>query len=188
MTVSRLPSTAPARPYVNIDGWSPPVQSAELARGTLVRCGPGVRLAAWPESAEVRAQVLRRVIGDTLMPVLMSAAWVWGCARDPGTPLVCATKGSTRPKLEATGPLRVHEFRYPQRHLAQCGDTVLPNPTRTACDLVRLSAELTPEVVVAIRLLVLQAAVSREAWELALRSCPSRHRVRALARIAVISS
>lgn len=192
MTATTLGASHPGFPHpaaVNIDDWSPAVMSAELARGTLVRCGPGVRLASWPDTAEVRAQVLRRVIGSTLMPILMSAAWVWGCARTPGSPLVCATVGATRPKLADGGtPLQVHEFRYPDSDLSNCGTIVLPSPVRTACDLLRLSTELTLEIVIAARLLALRAELDREAWEVALLNGPSKDRIRAFRRVAALSS
>lgn len=167
-----------------IDSWAPTVVSAELAHGTLVRCGPGVRLAAWPETSETRAEALSRVIGARLMPVLFAAAWVWGCVRDPGSPIVCALQKGARPKLNSRSDVQVHEYRYPERELVRCGVLTLPGPLRTACDLLRLCPRFTLEVRVTTRLLLLRADASSQALVSAIHEGPGRNRVRALRRIS----
>lgn len=166
-----------------IDSWAPTVVSAELAHGTLVRCGPGVRLAAWPETSETRAEALLRVIGPRFMPVLFAAAWVWGCVRDPGSPIVCALRKGARPKLNSRSEVRVHEYRYPERDLVRCSVLTLPGPLRTACDLLRLCPGFTLELRVTTRLLLLRADASTQALVRAIHEGPGRNRVRALRRI-----
>lgn len=173
---------------VDVTRWPHAVRSAELVRGTLVRCGPGLRFAAWPETAAVRAEAIRQELDDKQMPVLLAAAWVWGCARHPGTPFACSTQRGTRPKLRSQPQLTVHEFRYPDTDLVRCGPLTLPTPARTACDLVRLTDALEVTVVVAIRLLLRKAGLSRVEWEHTLRHGPGRHRKRAMQRVALISS
>ncbi|MHA3683253.1 hypothetical protein ACXR2T_11850 [Leucobacter sp. HY1910] len=173
---------------VCIDSWAPAVVSAELARGTLVRCGPGVRLAAWPETREARAEALLRVIGGQLMPVLLAAAWVWGSARSTGSPIVCALRAGARPKLKHQPLFQVHEYRYPAHDLVHCSNLLLPSPLRTACDLVRIPAEFGAPLRAATRLLVLREGISRESWERAIQAGPGRNRVRALRRVAELSS
>ena len=167
-----------------IDSWAPTVVSAELAHGTLVRCGPGVRLAAWPETSETRAEALLRVIGPRLMPVLFAAAWVWGCVRDPRSPVVCTLRKGARPKLNSRSEVEVHEYRYPDRDLVRCGVLTLPGPLRTACDLLRLCPRFSLEVRVTTRLLLLRADVSSQALVSAIHEGPGRNRVRALRRIS----
>ncbi|WP_017794110.1 hypothetical protein [Leucobacter salsicius] len=173
---------------IDVGGWPVAVRSAELARGTLVACGPGVRLVSWPETAEARAYAATQAIGDQLMPVMMAAAWVWGCARDPGLPFLCSTRGRARPKLQYSPELHVHEYRYAGSDLEACGEVTLPSPARTACDLVRLSAELSATTVITIRLLLLRAGLSREEWRHELMRGPGRSRVRALQRLEELSS
>lgn len=172
---------------IDVGGWPVAVRSAELARGTLVPCGPGVRLVSWPETAEARAYAARQAIGDHLMPVMQSAAWVWGCTRDPGVPFLCSTRGGTRPKHLRSAAVHVHEFRYPAGDLVRCGEVALPSPARTACDLVRLNAELDATTIVSIRLLLLRAGLSREDWQRELMRGPSRGRARALRRLQTLS-
>lgn len=180
------PLHAPSHTATRFDvtRWPQAVRSAELARGTLVRCGPGVRLAGWPETPEVRAEAMRQALEGQLIPVMLAAAWVWGCAQHPGVPIACSTQRGARPKLQPHPQLDVHEYRYPPGDLVALGTLTLPTPARTACDLVRMSEEFAVTTIVAIRLLLRAAGLSQAAWEVTLQAGPGRHRRRALARVA----
>lgn len=184
------PITHDAGMWHNIDvgAWPVAVRSAELARGTLVPCGPGVRLVSWPETAEARAYAAQQAIGEHLMPVMQAAAWVWGCARSPGIPFHCSTRGGTRPKHLRSAAVRVHEFRYGAHDLVKCGDCSLPSHARTACDLLRMSTNLDATTIVSIRLLVLRAGLSRDELRRELMRGPGRSRARALNRLAALGA
>lgn len=176
------------RHNIDVGSWPVAVRSAELLRGTLVACGPGVRLVSWPDTAEARAYAAQQAIGDQLMPVMLSAAWVWGCARDPGVPFDCSTRGGTRPKFQYSRQLRVHEYQYELGDLEECGATALPSPARTACDLIRLSTQLSAATIVAARLLVMRAGLSPEGWRREIMRGPARGRSRALHRFELLNS
>lgn len=126
---------------------------------------------------------MRDGLDDPYIPILMAAAWVWGCTRKPGSPISCSTLGGRRQRLEPRPQLSVHEFHYVETDLAACGALVLPTPARTACDLVRLSDQLGTEKEVAVRLLVLRAGLTGVELEAVLLRSPGRHRRRALERI-----
>ncbi|MBP1325114.1 hypothetical protein JOF28_000346 [Leucobacter exalbidus] len=186
ITVPRLHTSRPGRTRINFERWPAAVRSAELAHGTLVRCGPGVRLAAWPDTPATRAHVLRELLGTKLIPILISAAWVWGCAGEPGSPISCSTRGGGRPKLACARTMRVHEFHYAATDLVACDGVALPTPERTVCDLLRLEETFTVSLAVTCRLLVQRGQLSRERCQAALHAGPGRHRARALTRLAAL--
>ena len=135
-----LPSAGrpPAPPRV--DGWPPAVRSAELLRGTLVRCGPGARLAAWPESPRVRAAALAPWTAPDRIAIAGTAAWIWGAARHPGTPLELSTARGRRPPLGVPSDVRLRQFRFRPGELAVLDGLALTTPLRTAADLLRAPA------------------------------------------------
>jgi hypothetical protein len=120
-----------------VDRWPQAIKSAELLHGSLVRCGPGVRLAAWPESPRIRAFALAPWLAPQRVAVLSSAAWVWGAARTPGKPLEFSTRDNRRAERVTQPDYRLHQFRHNEEDLQHYGDFAVTLPLRTICDLLR---------------------------------------------------
>ncbi len=132
---ARSSRTPPAPPRT--DHWPHAVRSAETLRGTLVRCGPGVRLAGWPETPRVRATALAPWLAGGRVAIRLSAAWIWGAAARPGTPIELSTPAGRRADPMTTRDLRVRQFRFRDDELCFFGDLTVTTPIRTAADLLR---------------------------------------------------
>lgn len=120
-----------------LDRWPEAVRSAELIRGTVVRCGPGLRLTAWPETPSVRAAALRPLFRDDLIASHITAAWIWGAARNPGEPLDFLTLNSRTQGTEPETGIRLHRFRMGNGDIAALGGLNVTTPRRTLFDLLR---------------------------------------------------
>ncbi len=92
------------------DRWPEAVRSAELRAGSLVRCGPGYRPVGWPETPRVRAAALAPWLGAGRTAVLGTAAWIWGAAREPGSPLEIATEARAELRAEHGQRVRLREL------------------------------------------------------------------------------
>lgn len=92
------------------DRWPEAVRSAELRAGSLVRCGPGYRPVGWPETPWVRAAALAPWLGAGRTAVLGTAAWIWGAAREPGSPLEVATEARAELREEHGQRVRLREL------------------------------------------------------------------------------
>lgn len=119
------------------------VRSAELLRGSLVRCGPGVRGVGWPETSGVRALALPHpdAGGHELVAVAYTAAWVWGAEWNNDSPIVFSTLQRMRFLRTAIAPLHVREYAIaPSDTVAICGVRVT-TPERTVYDLLYLDED-----------------------------------------------
>lgn len=119
---------------------SPTVMSAELLRGTVVRCGPGLRGVGWPEDPRVRSFALRGLIdpSEDLVAVLTTAAWVWGACESPHPRQTFSTMhGARYLRMPASG-IRVHEFLIAERDVVVLGPATVTSPLRTLYDLLYL--------------------------------------------------
>lgn len=106
-----------------------------LLRGDLVRCGPGVRGIAWPDTPTVRLTALAPYLLDDRVASHLTAAWVW-----------LATAELAEPVQIATSPQRGHAVRHADSRIAQLafaehdterlGDFLVTTPARTAFDLL----------------------------------------------------
>ncbi|MBL3698084.1 type IV toxin-antitoxin system AbiEi family antitoxin [Leucobacter luti] len=169
-----------------VDTWPAAVRSAELTRGTLVRCGPGVRLVGWPETPRTRLAALAPWLASGHVAVLRTAAWVWGATRSPGRPLeVSALRHRGAHSMRAT-EVRVHEYRLSAAEVARFGQFATTGPLRTVADLLRLSAEFTPAHRIACRLLLVAHGLSRAAVLEALAAGPAPQRRRARERLRTL--
>lgn len=171
-----------------VSEWPVAVRSAELASGSLARCGPGVRGAGWPEDAEQRRLSLDTVLGPRLMPIRLAAAWVWGCARHPGAPLQAnVTRGSRRlapsEQAHAVAGLSVHELRYAAGAVASCAGLPVTSPLRTACDVLRLEPRFDAVERAACRLLLMLSEATPETLRFEIATGPMPGRPRALERL-----
>src|SRR5699024_5801391 len=96
----------------NLGLLSATVVSAELLRGTIAPCGPGVRGVGWPESASVRAATLHSCLPwSKLVTVLRSAAWVWGAPWNDDGQLFFSTLEGKRFLRTTPSHIHVCEFR-----------------------------------------------------------------------------
>lgn len=115
------------------------IVSAELQRGTVVRCGPGVRGVGWPETARVRAAVIQHLLPKPeLVAVLTTAAWIWGGTWQDQTPLTLSTLNAKRflgvPGLNC----RVHEFNICVDETVAMEGVLVTSPLRTIYDMLFL--------------------------------------------------
>lgn len=131
-------SGVPAPPIPpRLDRWPAAVRSAELLRGAAVRCGPGVRLISWPETPAVRAAAISRAFEHDRVAARLTAAWIWGAAREPGTPLrFIASRGRLLGDVMRAG-IAVHEYRLEGSEIAEVGGLSVTTPVRTVYDLLR---------------------------------------------------
>lgn len=135
------PSVATASPPPTFAHWPAAVRSAELLRGSVVRCGPGLRSVGWPETPATRAAALSPWLAEQhRVATHLTAAWIWGAARDPGAPLDFALLRA-RPR-GSPGPVsvRLHEFAFDEGDIAEPGGHAVTTPSRTLYDLLRAPA------------------------------------------------
>lgn len=171
-----------ARPRAipRIDRWPQAVRSAELLRGALARCGPGLRPVGWPETPRVRAAALAPWLAPDRIAIRMSAAWIWGAARDPGAPLEFSTAGRRRPARRVHPDHLLHQFGYAEDAVERLGDFSVTTPEQTVHDLLRLPSGFTARHRVACRLLLQLVPDGRRG--VAGRLCAQHAQYRALAR------
>lgn len=154
--VTRLPHIP------RFDHWSPAVQSAECLRGTLVACGPGHRLAGWPETPRVRAQALAPWLTERKVAVGLCAAWIWGTSRDPGRPLRFATRDGSRAPRSSSPDSTVQQLLLVEGDVESVGNFAVTSPLRTVFDLLRSPQCFDVRHQVACRLLLLRTPEARE--------------------------
>lgn len=172
-------------PLPCFDRWPPAVRSAERLRGTLLRCGPGVRGAGWPETPRVRAAALSHWLAADRVAVRLTAAWVWGASREPGPPLEFSTLDRRRPehRTPASG-VSLHQFCYTDDELWAFGPGLrVTAPAQTACDLLRKPGEFDRSHRVAVRLLIGMLPGGAEEVRARLTSGRAQYRTVALHRL-----
>lgn len=136
-----LPQHAPYPPIPRFDQWGPAVLSSEVLRGTLVSCGPGYRLAAWPDTPRVRAHALAPWLATPYLAVGPTAAWIWGACRDPGRPLHVATVDGRRAPRHIGTDRTVRQLRLQEKDVVELGLVTVTTPLRTVFDLLRAPGE-----------------------------------------------
>ncbi len=176
-------SRARARPVPRFERWPDAVRSAELLRGTLVRCGPGVRAVGWPETPRVRAAALAPWLTPGRIAIRMSAAWIWGAARRPDAPLELSTAGRRRPGPGAHRDHLLHQFAYDDAALRSLDDFTVTGPEQTVYDLLRMPAGFTRRHAVACRLLLQLVPDGRAGVEERLERQHSHYRALARSRL-----
>lgn len=121
----------------------PSIISAELRRGSLVRCGPGVRGIGWPDNAVVRASTLLPPdAGEHELAVAAySAAWVWGAEWQTGQPTLYSTLNGMRFLRRIGAPVRVREYDIDRSHTVMLAGVRITSPPRTAYDLLYLDED-----------------------------------------------
>lgn len=172
-------------PLPCFDHWPAAVRSAERLRGTLLRCGPGVRGVGWPETPRVRAAALRPWLDADHVAVRLTAAWVWGVCREPGHPLEFSTLNRRRPERRTPAPgVSVHQFAYAHHELsAFAPDLRVTTPAQTACDLLRNPEAFDRAHLVAVRLLIRMIPGGSDQLRTTLRNGRAQYRAVALRRL-----
>ena len=181
--IPRGPRLRPRLEVPRVHEWAHAIRSAERMRGSLVPCGPGLRPVAWPETPRVRLAALAPWLGEQYVAIGMTAAWVWGAARHPGTPLQCSTIGRKRPP-RTTPEVAVHEHSLTAADFTRFGRASVTTQTRTLCDLLRSASPLTSTRRVACRLLLLQHSRGKPEVQEALDAGARRYRRVATVRLA----
>lgn len=166
------------------DLWPEALRSAERLRGVLVPCGPGLRGVGWPETPRVRLAALAPWLAHRELPAFITAAWVWGAARDPGWPLRITMPPRSRTRVLGSPQVRVHELVLGPGDSQAFGPFSVTTPLRTAVDLIHDPAPMGVGEAVAVRLLL--PLIPGGAAELVARIESTRrpHRSLALARLA----
>lgn len=136
------------------DLWPPALRSAEVLRGSLVACGPGVRGVGWPETPTVRAAALAHWLEGGRVATHLTAAWIWGASHSPGRPLQVTVRSGSRRRVHNTDWLRVYEMRHTDADIQHFGDYAVMTPFRTVLDLLYEDAPFTLTARVASRLLI----------------------------------
>lgn len=143
------------------DRWPVAMQHAMRLRGALVPCGPGVRGVGWPDTPRVRLAAIAGVLAGGHVAALLTAAWVWGAAADPGSPLSIA-KAAGRSRSRHASDAQRYELRLSPADAAMLGEFGVTTPMRTILDLLHLSPSFGPDERTACRELMTLAAVDAE--------------------------
>lgn len=130
------PSLTALPPPPRYDLWPIAMQHAMKLRGALIACGPGMRGAAWPDTACVRLVALGPWLGTGLCASHLTAAWVWSAAEHPGPPLSIAALPGRHGVTRVAGGVRRHELRLQPADCASFEELRVTLPLRTALDLL----------------------------------------------------
>lgn len=139
-----------------VDHWPQALRSAATLTGTLVKCGPGLRPVAWPETPAARCAAIGGQLSDRYAAIEDTAAWVWGARRSPGSPLRLATLGGRAPasfERRASEDVLVSTFRLLPEDLVAIAAFAVTSRARTAFDLLRAPTQFGAARRVACRLL-----------------------------------
>ncbi|MCB1274496.1 MAG: hypothetical protein KDB25_08935 [Leucobacter sp.] len=138
MALLTVPSTAsPVPPHPpRYDRWPVAMRSAARLHGALVPCGPGFRGIGWPETPRVRANALAEYLIGGRVATHLTAAWVWGAARDPGRPIRVSTAGRKRVIVALTEQCRIAQLRLTEGDIHAFGEFRATTPFRTVLDLL----------------------------------------------------
>ncbi|WP_449277439.1 hypothetical protein [Leucobacter sp. GX24907] len=176
-----MPITLPDPP--RIDRWPPAVRSVELARGTILRCGPGLRPTGWPEHPRVRAAALAPWLEDGCIAIEMTAAWVWGVCEWSDEFLRLSLGTSRRTGLRCAPAATMRRLSFADDDTTAFQGLRVTTPLRTVFDLVHRSTPLEDAESTACQMLL---GSIRNSPECVLDMCADRGypgRNRAMARI-----
>lgn len=118
------------------DLWPVPMQYAMRLRGALLRCGPGFRGAAWPDSPRIRLATLGHRLSERQCASHLTAAWVWGAIDSPGTPLCIANPAGSLRHAPAEPGIRRIGLRLTQDEVDTFGGFGVTTRLRTLSDLL----------------------------------------------------
>ena len=169
-----------------LDYWPIAIQSAERLRGTVMRCGPGLRAVGWPETPRVRLATLAPWLEGKRVATHLTAAWVWGAARSLGPRIQVSTRVGRRGVTAHNPELRVYEIRYTQADTHQFGKFRVSTPLRTIIDLLYDHAGFDKRERVACRLLTRLVPGGIDEVRMYLDTHPRPYRSRAHERLRAL--
>lgn len=140
------------------DRWPLALQHAMRLRGVLLPCGPGMRGVGWPDTPLVRLAAIAGSLEGGHVAALLTAAWVWGAAPDPGSPLSVAGSAGQARICRASNTHR-YELRLSPADVTMLGEFGVTTPKRTILDLLHLSASFGSDERNACRELLKPAAI-----------------------------
>jgi hypothetical protein len=97
-----------------------------------------VRGIGWPDTPRVRLSAIAGALSGNQFATLLTAAWVWGAAEDPGDPLSVAGFAG-RARTQHTREVHRYELRISEAEVARLGQFGVTTPLRTILDLLHLS-------------------------------------------------
>lgn len=162
------------------------VQHSLRLRGALVSCGPGLRGVGWPETPSVRLIALAPWLEHDSIASHLTAAWVWGAARAPGSPLHLTLRAGRRAPVHDTPQVRFHEQPVQENEKRCFGQLAVTSPLRTLVDLLYAPSPHSREEQVACRLLYSRRSAIDHAALLKLRDHRRPHSVLARGRIETL--
>lgn len=130
-------------------------------RGAVVKCGPGYRGVAWPDSPSVRLATLATFLNAHTAASHLTAAWVWGAVASPGERLCFTTHSRRRSPVNSPPNVRWHQFQLHPTQLERLGGLDVTMPERTVFDLLHHPGPFGLSEKVACRLLLQHPSVSR---------------------------
>ncbi|MGO3146541.1 MAG: hypothetical protein ACTIJ6_02560 [Leucobacter sp.] len=137
-----------------VSHWPQTLKSAAALLGTLTTCGPGFRPAAWPPTPATRCAALTEYLTPRFVAIGMTAAWIWGAARERRTPLELSTRSGRVPSTSENRLVAYRQFKFRSEDVAYFGEYAVTHPTRTAYDLMRSADNFDTPRRVACRLLI----------------------------------
>ena len=145
-----------------VDHWPQTLKSAAVLLGTLTPCGPGFRPTAWPPTPATRCAAITEYLTPRYVAIGMTAAWVWGAARVPSTPLELSTRSGRVPFASETRDVAYRQFKFHTDDVVYFGEYAVTHPTRTAYDLMRSADQFDAQRRAACRLLIARDANAAE--------------------------
>lgn len=152
-----------------------------------MQCGPGLRAIGWPETPRVRLAALAQWLEGNRVATHLSAAWVWGAARSPGSKIQVATRVGRRGITANNDHLRVYELRYTKADTHTFGHFRVSTPLRTIIDLLYEPTGLDLTERVACRLLMRTLSQGAEEVHTYLDAHPRPYRNRARERFLALN-
>lgn len=144
--------TGPEPPRYDL--WPVAQRSAWRLSGALVPCGPGLRGIGWPETPRVRLAAVAAWLAADRATSHLTAAWVWGAVREPGSPLQITMRAGARRPQEFGRDVRFYELRCADEDIAELGAFATTTPLRTVGDLLHSPDAFGTREIAACRLLL----------------------------------
>lgn len=183
-TQSPVPRLTLAYHPPRVDRWPLAERSLETQQGTLVRCGPGLRLASWPETPRVRAAAIAPWLRPEYVATHVTAAWIWGAWRVPDEPLEFSTQHGRRAGFPRDRGYLLRQLSLAPEDVRVFGEQCVTSPERTVFDLLRTTEPFTRLHRIACRILLLHDDITREALRERLIASGKARRGSALERLA----
>jgi hypothetical protein len=126
----------PRSPLLTSDDWPEAELRAAVLAGELVAVGDCWASPAEPQTPRLRAAAVAWTLRDQrLIACTRTAAWIWGAASRPPTPIDACISPQLR--VHVGGGVRLREVVLAEGDAVWMGDLRVTTPLRTAVDLLR---------------------------------------------------